>query len=228
MTYIKYANELDAYFGDPKYIYLYRDGRDVALSFTKAVIGDKHPYVIAQRWAELQRLCLNKKLFAPQQIYSVCYERLTAEPEPVLRGLCHFLGIRFKPEMLSGHLSGEARRTARSSSLWANLSKPIMRNNSQKFVQGLSEIDIRIIESVAGDCLDALAYARVLVPQGEEAQFDAAEIDRFEAENRLLAQQRQCETDPEDRRRRHYQLQVLEEIQARAWVASKNVEAWSG
>ena len=215
MTYIKYAKELDAYFGDPKYIYLYRDGRDVALSFTKAVIGDKHPYCIAQKWAELQRLCLSQQDHAPQQVYGVCYEELTAEPEPVLRGLCHFLGIQFRPEMLTGHLSGEAQRTATSSSLWANLSKPIMRHNSQKFLKGLSEAEIRIIESVAGDCLDALGYARAFVPQGEEMHFDVDEVETFEAENQSLMQQRQAETDPEDRRRRNYQMQILAEIKSR-------------
>ncbi|WP_256868025.1 sulfotransferase family protein [Candidatus Entotheonella palauensis] len=94
MTYIRYSKELDAYFGDPKYIYLYRDGRDVTLSFTKAVIGDKHPYVIAQKWAELQRLCLSEQALSPNQVYGVCYEELTAEPEPVLRGLCDFLDIQ--------------------------------------------------------------------------------------------------------------------------------------
>lgn len=191
MTYIRYSKELDAYFGDPKYIYLYRDGRDVTLSFTKAVIGDKHPYVIAQKWAELQRLCLSEQALSPNQVYGVCYEELTAEPEPVLRGLCDFLDIQFKPEMLDGHLSSEAQRTAVSSSLWANLSKPIMRNNSQKFLKGLSEEEIRIIESVAGDCLDALGYTRVFVPEGEEEQFDAGEIEMFHAENRALMQQRQ-------------------------------------
>ncbi len=215
MTYIKYAKEFDAYFEDPKYVYLYRDGRDVTLSFTKAVIGDKHPYVIAQKWAELQRLCLAEQSVAPDQVFSVCYEELTAEAEPVLRGLCDFLGVQFKSEMLTGHLSGEAQRTATSSSLWANLSKPIMRNNSQKFLKGLSEADVRIIESVAGDCLDALGYARVFVPQGEEEQFDSAEVDIFHAENRALMQERQAETDPEDRRRRQYQMQVLEEVKSR-------------
>ena len=216
MTYIKYAKELDAYFGAPKYIHLYRDGRDVVLSFIQAVVGDKHPYAIARKWAELQRLCLNKKLFSPEQIYSVCYEKLTTEPEPVLRDLCHFLDIQFRPEMLSSYLSDEAERTARASSLWSNLSKPIMQHNSKKFLQGLSEEDIRLIESVAGDCLDALEYDRVLVPRGEEANFEAADIERFEAENRLLIQQCQSVIDPEDRRRRHYQLQVLEEIKSRA------------
>lgn len=218
MTYIKYAKELDVYFGDPKYVYLYRDGCDVTLSFTKAVIVDKHPYVIAQKWAELQRLCLSEQAHSPQQVYGVCYEELTAEPEPVLRGLCNFLGISFKSEMLDGHLSGEAQRTASSSSLWANLSKPIMRNNSQKFLKGLSEAEVRMIESVAGDCLDALGYDRVFVPQGEEEHFDAGEIEMFQAENRSLMQQRQEETDPEDRRRRKYQMEVLEEVKSRALV----------
>lgn len=216
MTYIKYAKAFNAYFDDPKYIYLYRDGRDVALSFTKAVIGDKHPYVIAQKWAELQRLCLNEQVESPDQVFSVCYEELTAEAEPVLRGLCRFLGIRFKPEMLNGHLSGEAKRTATSSSLWANLSKPIMRSNSQKFLKGLSEAEVRIIESVAGDCLDALGYARVFVSSGEEEQFDPGEVEMFHAENRALIQQSQAETDPEDRRRRQYQMRVLEEVKSRA------------
>lgn len=218
MTSIKYAKELESYFRDPKYIYLYRDGRDVTLSFTKAVIGDKHPYAIAQKWAELQRLCLSEKAHAPEQVYGVCYEELTAEPEPVLRGLCQFLGVQFKPEMLSGHLSAEADLTAMASSLWANLSKPIMRNNSQKFLKGLSEAEIRIIESVAWDCLDALGYARIFVPRGEEKQFGTSEIETFNAENRSLMQQCQEEIDPEDRRRRNYQMQVLEEIKARALI----------
>lgn len=218
MTYIKYAKELDAYFGAPKYIYLYRDGRDVALSFTRAVIGDKHPYVIAQKWAELQRLCLSEQAHSPQQMYGICYEELTAEPEAVLRGLCQFLDIRFKPEMLMGHLSNEAQRTAMSSSLWANLAQPIMRNNSQKFLTGLSEADIRIIESVAGDCLDALGYTRVFVPRGQEEQFDTGEIEMFHAENQAWMQLSQAETDPEDRRRRTYQMQVLEEVKSRVLV----------
>src|SRR5262249_14184799 len=144
MTNIRYAKELDAYFGEPKYIYLYRDGRDVTLSFTRAVIGDKHPFVIAHKWAELQRLCLNHREHAPQRGFSLCYEELTADPETVLRRLCAFLGIVYRDAMLEGHASTEASRTAHSSSLWENLTKPIMRDNSRKFLRELSAEDIRI------------------------------------------------------------------------------------
>ena len=209
MTNIRYAKELDAYFGNPKYIYLYRDGRDVALSFSKAVIGDKHPYVIAQKWAELQRLCLREREIAPQRVFSVCYEELTADPEVVLRRLCHFLGIEYKAVMLDGHTSAEASRTAQSSSLWENLTKPILRHNTKKFLKGLSVQDLRIIESVAGDCLDALGYERASVQPGEEICFETTAVEAFHAENRRLIQQCEETTDPEDRARRQRQQRVL-------------------
>jgi hypothetical protein len=216
MTNIYYAQALDAYFGDPKYIYLYRDGRDVTLSFTKAVIGDKHPYCIAQKWAELQRLCLHEQTKAPQRVFGVCYEELTADPETVLRRLCSFLGIQYRDTMLSGHMSPEASRTAQSSSLWENLTKPIMRDNSKKFLKELAETDIRIIESLAGDCLDALGYERMYVKRGEELHFHADDIAAFQQINRERMKQRQENTEPEDLLRRQRQQEVLDAIKRRA------------
>lgn len=221
MTNIQYAKDLDAYFGDAKYIYLYRDGRDVTLSFTKAVIGDKHPYVIANKWADLQRLCLSHETVAPQRVFRLCYEELTADPEAILQRLCQFLGIAYKDTMLEGHLSTEATRTAHSSSLWENLTKPIMRNNSRKFLRELSEDDLRIIESVAGDCLDALGYDRVAVPRGQGILFEPEDIEAFHTANRTLVQQQEARTDPEDRARRQFQQQVLDNIKTRTTISSR-------
>ena len=215
MTNIRYAKELDAYFGAPKYIYLYRDGRDVVLSFTKAVVGDKHPYVISHKWAELQRLCLSHRAHVPQRVFSLCYEELTAAPEVVLRRLCHFLGITYTDAMLEGHTSPEASRTACASSLWKNLTKPVIRDNSRKFLKELPPEDIRIVEAVAGDCLDELGYARVCVPRDEEIFFDEDEIEAFHARNRALVAQREETTNAEDRARRQRQQQVLDELRAR-------------
>lgn len=216
MTNIKYAKELDAYFGNTKYIYLYRDGRDVALSFTKAVIGDKHPHVIAEKWADLQRTCLRYRTAHPERMFSLCYEELTADPETVLRRLCRFLDMPYTDAMLSGHTSAEATRTAQSSSLWENLTKPVIRDNSKKFLKGLSAEDGEIIESVAGDCLDALGYERVYTQRGMERHFTADEITHFRAVNRQRMQERAADTDPEDLSRRQWQQQVLDEIQTRS------------
>lgn len=218
MTNVRYTKELDTYFGDPKYIYLYRDGRDVTLSFTKAIIGDKHPYVIAQKWAELQRLCLNVQSQAPERVFSLSYGDLIADPALVLSRLCRFLNIEYTEAMLEAHMSAEANRTAQSSSLWGNLTKPILRHNTQKFLKELPEEDIRIIESVAGDCLDALGYERVYVQRGEERHFSEDQIAAFQAQNRALMHQHQENTDSEDRRRRQRQQQVLDEVKTRVWA----------
>ena len=43
---VAYLPEIAEYADDAKFIYLYRDGRDVALSFQKAVVGEKHIYQI--------------------------------------------------------------------------------------------------------------------------------------------------------------------------------------
>jgi len=58
---VNFVDDLDAYFDNPKYIYLYRDARDVTLSFTKAVVGEKHAYHIARQWAERQRVCIAER-----------------------------------------------------------------------------------------------------------------------------------------------------------------------
>jgi hypothetical protein len=218
MSNIRYAQELDTYFGGPKYLYLYRDGRDVALSSTKAVIGDKHPYVIAQKLAELQRLCLNAHALTPERVFSLCYEELIADPAHVLSQLCRFLGIELTDTMLAAHTSTEATRTAQSSSLWSNLIQPILRNNRQKFLKELCEEDLRIIESVADDCLDALGYECVYVQPGEARRFSEKQIAEFQAQNRELIYHHHKATEPEDRVRRQIQQQVLDEVKARLWA----------
>lgn len=211
MQNIRWSYDLNAYFESPKYLFLYRDPRDVCLSFSKAVIGEKHPYFIAKQWAQLQQLCLRERdRLEPEQFYSLCYEELIADPDSVVKGLCRFLNIEFKQEMLAFHRSTEANRTAVSSDLWANVSQPIMKSNSRKFINELKPEDIRIVESVAGPVMDALGYDRVCVAPGEECRFSNRDITRFQNENIALKKAKAQATDPEDLRRRREQDRLLE------------------
>src|SRR6476646_9489893 len=57
MSNIYYADLLEASL-QPLYIFLYRDGRDVACSFKKAIVGEKHIYCIARQWKEEQDKCI--------------------------------------------------------------------------------------------------------------------------------------------------------------------------
>jgi hypothetical protein len=217
MQNIRWAQELDDYFPEPKYIYLYRDPRDVALSFTKAVIGEKHPYFIAQQWAELQRLCLKEReRIGSDRFFSLRYEALIDRPRDLVDALCEFLNIEFHEEMLCFHQSREASRTAVASQLWQNLDRPIMGSNSRKFLTEMSEEDIRVVESLAGDVMDQLGYERIYVNSGMENRYSAEMIDRFKAVNENRKREIAARTDAEDLERRRLQTQVLEEIRSYA------------
>lgn len=214
---IKYVDEIEHYFKEPRYIYLYRDGRDVALSFRKAVVGEKHMYNIAKGWAQTQSIGLSlKENIDSSRFFGISYEDLTRNPEESARRLCEFLGVPYSDQMLEFHRSDEAKRAAESSSLWNRVTNPVMNNNSRKFLQEVSKEDISIFESVAGHVLDHLGYDRVHVKAGEEMTFSEMEIDQFNQENMRLKQEVLSSVDKEDRERRDRQAKLLSEIKSRS------------
>ncbi len=214
---IYYLPEIDDYFADAKYIYLYRDGRDVAASFSKAVVGEKHFYHIAKEWNEAQQLALNfRKQVPAKRFFNLSYEDLTSETEKAVRALCEFLGVGYKPSMLEFYKSGEAKRAASASNLWENVTHPVMKQNSRKFLKEAPEEDIRIFESVAGSSMDSLGYERLFAKKGEELEFGPDEIRRFDTENKRLKDEIRKRVDPADLERRNRQESVIKEIAARA------------
>jgi len=221
MQNVMYLPQIDAYYPDAKYLYLFRDGRDVAVSFRKAVVGEKHYYHIANEWATAQRLAIKQRsITPPERFINVSYEQLTSRTEDTMRGLCAFLGVEYSPNMLEYHKSDEAKRAAESSALWGNVVKPVMSDNTRKFMREASEEDISIFESVAGDVLDALGYERVYVPRGKERKFSEADIRRFDEENKRLKEEVLRGVDTEDLKRRDRQSGLLSEIKQRTVAAA--------
>ncbi len=213
---IEYVEAIERYFDNPRYIFLYRDGRDVALSFQKAVVGEKHIYHIAKGWAKTQERALTlMDQIDSGRLIMVSYEELTAEPEATTKRLCDFLGVGYSERMLQYHVSEEARRAAVSSTLWDKVTQPVMANNSRKFLRESTETEIRIFESVAGHVLDRLGYERVHVAAGEELVFSDQEIRLFTEENERIKRTLLEQSDKEDLIRRERQEGLLQEIRAR-------------
>lgn len=214
---IRYLDEIENYFRDSaRYIYLYRDGRDVALSFRKAVVGEKHFYHIAREWGDTQRLALDfRGRIDPARVFSIRYEDITGQPETTMRELCKFLGYRYVPSMLNFHKTEEAQKAAKSSDLWGNVVNPVMADNTRKFLREASSEDLAIFERVAGDVLTALGYDRVATRPGESDGFSAEEIRRFASENELLKNEVMSKVDPEDLKRRDQQAGLIQQIRQR-------------
>lgn len=224
---IQYLDDIERHFRDTaKYIYLYRDGRDVAVSFSKAVVGEKHFYHIASEWGATQRIALNmRRQIGSQRFFSLSYEDITTRPEHAMQSLCEFLGYTYTPSMLDFHESAEARKAASSSELWGNVKNPLMRDNSRKFLREASADDVRIFELVAGDVLDTLEYGRLYTRRGERGEFSAADLRQFELRNKERKQEVQRTTDPEDLKRRNQQDGLLSEIRERQ---QQRNESWIG
>ena len=119
---------------NPIYIYIYRDGRDVASSFKNASIGDKHIYFLAKQWQSDQMICKNiKDNTSDYNFFSVKYEDLLKYPRKILKQFCEKYDITYNDDFLNYYKSSESKLTSLSGSLWENLSKPIISNNKGKY-----------------------------------------------------------------------------------------------
>ncbi len=213
---VNYLNEIQNHFDNPKFIYLYRDGRDVALSFQRAVVGEKHIYHIAKEWSDTQNKALELKDKVPDELFfAVSYEQLICQTVETTMSLCDFLKVEFKNSMLEFHKSSEARLASKSSDLWSNVSNPIMQNNFKKYKSQMSLKDLRVFESIAGSAMDKLGYQRDIIMPGKEDIYSEQEIMLFEEMNSAMKFNVLNSVDASDKERRERQARLLVEIKSR-------------
>lgn len=215
MENVYYLPELEASGLDPFYIYLFRDGRDVALSFKKVIVGPKHVYNLATKWHEEQQLSIKLvKSIDPSRVISIKYEDYIREPHSVMEELCAKLNIPFTETVFDYMKSSESKAAAESGKMWTNLLKPVMTDNFNKFRKEMSDDDILIYESVAGDSLEALGYELVF-KKSERIVLMPEKTSEFNKLNAELVKQMQEQTDPQEKERRKPQELLLKEIQSR-------------
>jgi hypothetical protein len=87
-----------------------------------------------------------------------------------------------------------------------------MKKNSHKFLEEMSEDELRIIESIAGNTIDKLGYERFKINRGYEQRFTKQDIEQFEKENELRKQNIVNVIDPGDMKRRKKQDGVIQRI----------------
>jgi hypothetical protein len=187
MANVKYFHELESSGVHPFYIYLYRDGRDVALSFKKAVVGEKHIYSLAKQWRQDQIQAMNLcNEIGDERVLRIGYERFIEDPSSVLTEICNRLNIPFEPSMLGYFTSEESKNTAEAGVMWNNLTKPVLSQNRNKFVTELTPDEILIFESVVGDVLERLDYRLINSKENHRKEFSTAETDGFTVENKRM------------------------------------------
>lgn len=221
MESILYVNEIEASGVHPFYIFLYRDGRDVALSFKKAIVGPKHIYCLAKKWKEEQQMSLEVIGKLPEHRFiSIRYEDFISSPSPFMKEICDKLHVPFTEDVFDYFHSRESINTAKSGAMWRNVAKPIIGSNVKKYEKELSVEDIRIFEQVAGDVLIELGYPLSTKENGIKHEFAQADIDDFLKMDEVLRIESLKTADPADIENRRVQNNKLQEIKSRNRVLS--------
>ena len=217
MANVQYIREIEAAGITPLYLHLVRDGRDAALSFQKAIVGEKHPWQLARQWVADQALALEWQARLPQaRFLRIHYESLITQPEDTLRRLCAFTGLSYRPgRMLDYYHSPESVLAAAAGDMWANLDKPLLTDNHDKYRQEMRPEDLMIFECVAGEMLEKLGYAPLLPPAARIRQFSEEEIAGFERENDARKTHARAQARPDDLAARARREALIREIRER-------------
>ncbi len=212
MESIYYVDQIETSGLQPIYIYIYRDGRDVALSFKKAVVGPKHIYCLAKKWRNEQALSLAflSKL-TPERFVKIKYEDLITNPKSVMSEIFQKLQVPFTDEIFDYFHAKESVATASSGRMWKNLTRPIISDNFNKFQKELSKQDIYIFERVAGDLLTELDYPLLMEP-GFNSPFTEEEIASFEILDKELKAMVLATADKAELARRVPQEEIMSRI----------------
>ncbi len=145
----------DAYF-----IYLVRDGRDVALSERKAPSKKRPVFLLAERWRDEQIACSNAyhTFLDKGRAIFIRYEDLLDDPEGTMERLLGWAGLPMEENVFEYHQDEELQRQASRNRLWGNLNRPLMQENKAKYKEGLSKAQVALFEKVAGEFLLRSGY----------------------------------------------------------------------
>ena len=214
-----YCSDMERHGIKPFYIYLYRDGRDVASSFRKAIVGPKHIYHIAHKWKNEQLKARQVlELVGKNRFFSIKYEQLLREPEKVLHSLSNKLNLPYSPDILAYYNSQESINTASSGQMWKNLTKPIIRDHYGMYVNELSVNDIKLFDLIAGDVLKDLNYNNIHVHENLNGTFTEKQMREFERANEEMMLEVRKNAAPSDLKKRSKQEELLKNIKARLSV----------
>jgi hypothetical protein len=160
----KYLHVLTEVSRAPRFLFMVRDPRDMVLSWIKGPVMRGGVVRATERWLYDQSGYLEvvAQFSSDIGISFVRYEDLIAQPEEEVVRICSDLDVTFDPNMLQFHTkSASAIEDAKRSSMWSNLSAPIMQENSNKFLAGLDDDEIAYIEARTSALAVPLGYKSV-------------------------------------------------------------------
>jgi hypothetical protein len=147
-----FRTELD----NVKFIHLVRDPRDHVASWMKRPINLLTPYDTILKWKAEQQTYIDAVTTRGLKSISIRYEDLIEDTPSAMTRVLTYIGVDIDPNCFK---TDEGNEEARRNPYWENLSKPVMKNNKQKYKKELSDEDILIIESIAKNEMAFFGYS---------------------------------------------------------------------
>jgi hypothetical protein len=181
--YVHHVGELLEIWPDARVVVLVRDGRDVALSVRRMPFGPNNAWAAAQWWARGIRAGQAAQAAHPDNVRTVRYEDLVAEPERHIAGICAFGGLRFTPEMLDLRSADRAAIVPDQRSWFPGLFDGIRTDAAERWRREMPVRDQAVFAALARDELEALGYP---VPSRPVAPPGPARVRLYHRHNELM------------------------------------------
>lgn len=179
-----FFNFIKEKFTESKFIWLVRDPRDMALSWTKSPVHRGDVVRAAEIWKNDQKETIKIYKENRRRILLVKYEDLITNQQHELKRICEFLKINFEASMVEYHKNKISKENAVQTDNWKNLQKEIIKNNSKKYLQNLTEAQIRFIEYRCQEEMRFLnyefEYALLQENQFDQLHNDLKKLERYE------------------------------------------------
>ena len=200
---VLHVEQLATALPESRFVHLVRDGRDVVPSVREHLLGPESLPAAIDYWRD--RVTAGRRAGAalgPGRYLEIRYEELVADPAPVLRRVCRFLGLDDADAMLE--------YTRRAERVIAGVWDP--RNHEgvtrppttgvRDWRATMPRADAQLFDALAGDLLEELGYGRSGLPRSTRASARAAAWRRSAALRRAARPLTRRVTRARRRRRR--------------------------
>jgi Sulfotransferase family len=157
-AYLQAVDELLAIWPEARIVVLVRDARDVSLSIAPLPFGPNNPYAAARWWARGVRAGLDAERRHPEQVLTVRYEDLVADPAAHIERVCEHVGLGYNSEMLAIEHSDPGKIVAGRAEWSDGVPSPLSAAQVGRFRSEMPEEEQRVVVAVAGAELRALGY----------------------------------------------------------------------
>lgn len=154
----KYVDVLRGELSSVRFVHLVRDPRDYVASWMKKPVYLLTPYDAVLHWKNEQKMVIDAVTTRGLDCMSVKYEDLIENPQSIMTNILDFLGMEIDVNCFSTDPDNvESKRNP----FWKNLSKPIKKNNKNKFVDQLTPQDVYMVETVSKYQMNFFNYETV-------------------------------------------------------------------